>query len=125
LASTDESTWSQNPEEHHDNPHRRENLKSHILKQFPVFRYFGSGCTFTELHYAFRRKMSTVGNIVREVCVGFIWNSLRESCLLKPNEQTWLDTANNFEKNVNFPHCVVSFDGQHIRIIKLSCSDSL
>jgi hypothetical protein len=27
LASTDESTRRQNPEEHH--PHRRENLKSH------------------------------------------------------------------------------------------------
>jgi hypothetical protein len=32
LASTDESTRRQNPEEyHHHQPHRRENLKSHIL----------------------------------------------------------------------------------------------
>jgi hypothetical protein len=30
LSPTDESTRRQNPEEQH-NPHRRENLKSHIL----------------------------------------------------------------------------------------------
>jgi hypothetical protein len=29
LASTDESTRRQNPEEQHHHPHRRENLKSH------------------------------------------------------------------------------------------------
>jgi hypothetical protein len=31
LATTDESTRRQNPEEHH-HPHRRENLKSHMLQ---------------------------------------------------------------------------------------------
>jgi hypothetical protein len=34
VASTDESTRRQNPEEHH-HPHRRENLKYHILRYLP------------------------------------------------------------------------------------------
>jgi hypothetical protein len=36
LASTDESTWRQNPEQHHHHPHCHENLKSHTDWRFCV-----------------------------------------------------------------------------------------
>jgi hypothetical protein len=50
---------------------------------------------------------------------------MRESCLPKTNEQTWLDIANNFEKGMNFPHCIGATDVKHISIIKPSCSGPL
>jgi hypothetical protein len=54
LASTDESTWCQNPEEEHHHPHYHENLKSHIA--VALFIVTENAC-----HEDFGQKPSTEG----------------------------------------------------------------
>ncbi|XP_050344593.1 uncharacterized protein LOC126769718 [Nymphalis io] len=47
------------------------------LKLTIVLRYLATGCSFAELHYVFRVGVSTVAEIVREVCAA-IWICLKE-----------------------------------------------
>lgn len=35
-----------------------------------------------------------------------------------PNTEDWLNISDQYERRANFPHCVGSIDGKHIRIIK-------
>lgn len=37
----------------------------------------------------------------------------------------WMEVADGFEKNTNFPNCIEAIDGKHIRIIKPVDSGSL
>jgi hypothetical protein len=40
-------------------------------------------------------------------------------------EEQWLETADGFEKQSNFPNCTGAINGKHIRIIKPSHISSL
>lgn len=87
-------------------------------------RYLASGCSFVDLHYAFRLGESTVRNIVHQVCDA-IWDTLKEICLTEPTKEDWLTIAEGFEQHANFPNCIGAVDGKHIRIIKPAHSGSL
>lgn len=80
------------------------------------FRYLGSGCTFTDLHYTFRLGVSTISNTVREVCHA-IWGNLRAECFLLLTKEKWENIALDFERRTNFPHCLGAVDGKHVEII--------
>nr|XP_022911162.1 protein ANTAGONIST OF LIKE HETEROCHROMATIN PROTEIN 1-like [Onthophagus taurus] len=81
-----------------------------------AIRYLASGCTFTDLHYTYRLGLTTISNIVRDVCLA-IWNVLRLECLPEPTKQKWEGIASTFEKRANFPNCLGAVDGKHVRIV--------
>lgn len=83
-----------------------------------------TGCSFAELHYIFRIGVSTVAEIVREVCAA-IWFCLKKLCLPEPTKEKWLQIAKDFFRRSNFPHCLGAIDGKHIRIVAPANSGSM
>lgn len=88
------------------------------------FRYLGSGCKFVDLHYSFRLEISTIAEIIREVC-HFIWILLKDKCLPQPTKENWLKIAKDFYLRANFQNCIGAVDGKHVRTIKPYNSGSL
>lgn len=82
-----------------------------------------TGCSFAELHYVFRIGISTVAEIIREVCAA-IWFCLKE-IFPEPTKEMWCRIANDFFKRANFPHCIGACDGKHIRITAPANSGSM
>lgn len=91
---------------------------------FFCFRYLGSGCKFVDLHYSYRVGISTIAEIIREVC-HFIWVVLKDMCLPQPTREHWLKIADDFNSRANFPNCVGAIDGKHIRTVKPYNSGSM
>ncbi|XP_047510278.1 protein ANTAGONIST OF LIKE HETEROCHROMATIN PROTEIN 1-like [Pieris napi] len=89
-----------------------------------TLRYFATGCTFAELHYTFKIGVSTVAEIVREVCFA-IWFCLKDICLPQPKKDAWKKIANDFFQRANFPNCLGAVDGKHIRCIAPNNSGSM
>lgn len=77
-----------------------------------LFRFLGSGCTFTDLHFSYRVGISS---IVRQVCT-VIWNKLRVICIPIPSEDAWRRISDDFLQRANFPNCIGYLDAKHIRI---------
>lgn len=77
--------------------------------------YLASGDSMSSISYAFRIGLNTVSEIVSEICEA-LWNSLHESVMPPPNEESWLRIAIEFEKKWNFPHCIGAIDGKHVVI---------
>lgn len=86
-------------------------------------RYLGAGSSLTDLHMAFRCGITTLSRLIRRVCQA-IWN-LKDICMPLPTNDQWVEIADGFEKNANFPNCIGAIDGKHIRIIKPVDSGSL
>lgn len=82
---------------------------------FFISRYLASGMTFVDLEFDFHISRKTTRLIVKEVCV-VIWNVLQPTEMPTPNKAMWLEKAVAFEKITNFPNCIGSVDGKHIRI---------
>ncbi|CAK1592280.1 unnamed protein product [Parnassius mnemosyne] len=93
-------------------------------KLFITLRYLGSGCKFVDLHYSYILGISTIAEIIREVC-HFIWVVLKDMCLPQPRKENWLKIAKDFHLRANFPNCIGAVDGKHVRIIKPYNSGSL
>lgn len=47
-----------------------------------------------------------------------MWEVLREEFMKEPSVEDWMEISEKYERRENFPHCVGSIDGKHIRIIK-------
>lgn len=73
-----------------------------------------TGDSYNTIAFSFRVGRSTVSKIVKEVCKE-IWNVL-QPYLPEPTEHTWQRAENGFREIWNFPNCVGSIDGKHIRI---------
>jgi len=80
-------------------------------------RYLASGCSFHYLRFSYRIGITTASKAFREVCLS-IWYIMRPECIPKPTKEQWELTVLEFEKTANFPHCLGSVDGKHIRVIK-------
>ena len=87
-------------------------------------RYLAIGCTFMDIHYSYRLGISTIAEIIGEVCF-FLWYTFKNRCLSLPSKEKWLQIAQEFEMRANFPNCIGAVDGKHIRIIKPSHSGSI
>ena len=83
------------------------------MKNF-VSRYLSTGINFSRLGFKFNIGRTTVGEIVWETCHA-IWITLKEKEMPEPNEEMWLNIAENFYLKTNFPNCVGAIDGKHIR----------
>jgi hypothetical protein len=88
------------------------------------FRYLAIGCSFHDLHFSYRIRLSTASNIVRETCRS-IWSIMRPECIPKPTKGQWELTALQLEITANFPNRWVAVDGKHIRVIKPEHRDSI
>lgn len=76
------------------------------------------------MHYAFRIGKSTASLITQEVCKA-IWTHARHITFPSLTTEKWLEIAEGFKKNANFPHCIGAIDGKHIRMIKPANSGSM
>ncbi|KAB0805363.1 hypothetical protein PPYR_02333 [Photinus pyralis] len=79
-----------------------------------VVEYLSTGMTFSSLGYEFQIARSTIGTIIRETCEA-IWSTLKEQEMPEPTEEVWLGIADQFYLKTNFPNCVGTIDGKHIR----------
>lgn len=84
-----------------------------------------SGCSYKDLHYAYRVGVSTISNIIKEV-TNAVWNNLHGEFMTLPNTISyWKYIANGFNTRANFPHCIGAVDGKHIRVKKSNNSGSM
>ena len=83
-----------------------------------------TGCSFADLHYAFRIGRSSAGKIIDEVCEA-LWSNLLSKVMPDISMEKLIEIANGFEDSANFPHCIGAIDGKHIRLIKPSNSGSM
>ncbi|XP_060810720.1 uncharacterized protein LOC132904419 [Amyelois transitella] len=88
-------------------------------------RYLASGCSYMDLHYAYRVGVSTINSIIVEV-TNVIWNNLHQEFMKLPDTKyEWEQIADAFYNKANFPHCIGAVDGKHIRMKKPSHSGSM
>ncbi|CAK1587386.1 unnamed protein product [Parnassius mnemosyne] len=81
-----------------------------------TLRFLATGCTFSDLSIAYRMGITTVANIVNEVCSA-VWQNLRHECIPEPTTEMWQRITEEFELYANFPNCCGAIDGKHIRVI--------
>ncbi|KAL4100811.1 hypothetical protein QTP88_020840 [Uroleucon formosanum] len=87
--------------------------------------YLVTGQRYSDLYFSYRLGTATIGGIIKEVCTN-IWDLFHEECLSIPNTtEGWLKIAAGFENTANFPNCIGSIDGKHVRIICPEHSGSL
>ncbi|XP_069624017.1 uncharacterized protein [Ranitomeya imitator] len=108
---------------HHHRSTFRESISAEQRLVVTV-RYLATGETFASLHYQFRLGKSTICQLVRETCDA-IWNNLQPLVLPTPTSEMWLAISQQFEDVANFPNCIGTVDGKHIRIQKPAHSGSL
>lgn len=84
-----------------------------------------TGHTYEDLYFSYRLGTATICGIVKEVSTN-IWGLFHDECLSIPkSEEGWLKIAAGFEQNANFPNCIGSINGKHVRIICPDHSGSL
>lgn len=67
------------------------------------------------ISYAFRIGKNTVSTIINETCKA-LWEALKPGTFIMPNQQCWLNIANEFQRKWQLPHCIGAIDGKHVVI---------
>jgi len=79
------------------------------------FRLLSTGASYAALADSFRFGISTVHYIIKEVCEA-IWKTMAPLHMPVPTIEMLLATSDEFYLKLNFPYCVDSIDGIHIRL---------
>ncbi|KAJ8945189.1 hypothetical protein NQ314_009304 [Rhamnusium bicolor] len=79
-------------------------------------KYLATGNSFNSLHYEYLLGATTIRELVRTICEA-IWICLDPIFMAEKPEDDWLSIADEYERT-NFPHCIGSVDGKHIRMCK-------
>lgn len=66
------------------------------------------------MQFDFNIGKSTVAQIVKDTCQ-ICWKVLQPTEMSPPTMEQWLDISEHFYKSTNFPNCLGSIDGKHIR----------
>jgi hypothetical protein len=74
-----------------------------------------TGDSFKIISFSYRLGHATVNKIVIETCKSIITN-LMSKVMPLPTEERWIQIANDFWTNWNFPNCIGALDGKHITI---------
>ncbi|XP_031350493.1 protein ALP1-like [Photinus pyralis] len=80
-----------------------------------TLRYLATGSSFRTLAFSFRMGASTVSKIVYQVC-NILWTTLQPIHMRAPTTSYFLCAAEEFERLWDFPNCIGSLDGKHVRI---------
>ncbi|XP_045477279.1 protein ANTAGONIST OF LIKE HETEROCHROMATIN PROTEIN 1-like [Harmonia axyridis] len=89
-----------------------------------TLRYLGSGCDQIDLHLTYRLGHTTIGKILRKVCMA-IWECLLPESFPEFTEERWKTVADGFQQYCQFPNCLGAIDGKHVRLRKPKMSGSL
>ncbi|XP_050311194.1 uncharacterized protein LOC126746841 [Anthonomus grandis grandis] len=81
-----------------------------------TLRYLATGSSFRMLSFSFRVGASTVGKIVTET-VAALWKVLQPVHMPVPTKDDFQKISEDFNNIWNFPHCIGSIDGKHVRIL--------
>ncbi|XP_052739427.1 uncharacterized protein LOC128198369 [Bicyclus anynana] len=82
-----------------------------------TLRFLSSGLSYRKIAQEFLVGKSTVSKIISETaCI--IWDILQPQEMPEPSEELWLEIAKRYYKKTNYPNCIGSIDGKHIRIRK-------
>ena len=85
------------------------------IAHYIIYRYLATGSSFRALAFTFRMGATTVGKIVAET-VRVLWEELEQEHMPVPTEESFKSIAEEFYSIWNFPNCLGSIDGKHIRI---------
>lgn len=85
------------------------------IAYYIICRYLAKGSSFRSLAFLFRIGVTTVGKIVSETVMA-LWEELHEEHMPVPTKESFKMIAENFYSIWNFPNCVGSIDGKHIRV---------
>lgn len=88
-----------------------------------IYRFLATGHTFRSLAFEFRLGRSTVSAVIRETS-NVMWSSLKDRFMLDPTTEDWIKIANDFKNRTNFPNCIGTLDGKHVRLVKPAHSAS-
>lgn len=83
-----------------------------------TIRFLATGESYTSLHTQFNMGVSTICEIVPEVCIA-IYDCLKSEYMTVPsNEESWRATSDLFFQKWQFPNCIGALDGKHVVIRK-------
>ncbi|XP_073398708.1 uncharacterized protein [Dendrobates tinctorius] len=82
-----------------------------------TLRFLVTGETLSSLHFQYQIGISTLSGIVAYTCRA-LWNILCTEFMPLPTAEKWVYIAEKFWTVCNFPNCLGTVDGKHIRIIK-------
>ena len=85
-------------------------------EKLPVcIRYLATGNSITTIAYNFRLGISTVWNIIHDICCA-IWDVLSPICMPLPTEEQWKCIADDLYTKWNIPNCLGVIYGKHVNI---------
>jgi hypothetical protein len=87
---------------------------------YTLFSIQVSGDSHQTIAFSFRVGRSNVSDIAKDVCQK-LWNVLQPLYLPTPTEEMWTQAVTGFRELWEFPNCLVSTGGKHI---KLKCPAS-
>ncbi|XP_023228048.1 protein ALP1-like [Centruroides sculpturatus] len=87
-------------------------------------RFLATGDSYLTIAYSYRLGVSTVHNIIVEVCTAII-KEMTEECMPTPTKKKWLKISEEFWHVWNFPNCLGAIDGKHVVITAPANSGSL
>ena len=76
-----------------------------------------NGISFRQLSFSMRIRKSAIAYIIKETTCA-IWTALQAQHTPSPTEEIFQEIAKDFNIRWNFPNCIGSIDGKHIRINK-------
>ena len=82
-----------------------------------TMRYLVTGDAQITLSTSYRISPTTIGRIIKETTEA-IWSVIKEKNFLSVpvSKNEWLQVADSFETQWNFPHCLGAIDGKHVVI---------
>ncbi|XP_072159792.1 uncharacterized protein [Bemisia tabaci] len=89
-----------------------------------TLKVLGHGDSIYTTACSYRMGESTVRGIVFETSK-LIWETLKDTWMPKPTEETWLRNAERFWTLWNYPNCIGAIDGKHVVFEKPRKSGSL
>ncbi|XP_034756676.1 putative nuclease HARBI1 [Etheostoma cragini] len=78
-------------------------------------RFLSTGDSYCTIAASYHMGVSTVSNIVPQVCRA-IWDSMVKEYMPVPTTEDWLSIAEGFYQRWAFPNCLGSIDGKHVVI---------